>query len=139
MAASARRMVARRSFSPARMALFMSSVMRSLRVMPPPWTGSAGGAHALARDALHVALDGGRLLAFPLLGRLLVEFAPTQLGENAGLLAGAFETPQGGIEILILTDTDARHRNLRTLDKDDRKNGRAILVEAHGKGKKSVL
>src|SRR5690242_13306277 len=118
MAASARRIVPRRSFSPARIALFMSSVMRSLRVMPMPRMRSAGGAHALARDALHVALDGGRLLTFPLLGRLLVEFPPAQLGENAGLLARAFETPQGGIEVLILTDTDARHRNLRPTGRD---------------------
>src|SRR5579862_3778058 len=83
-----------------------------------------------------MTLDRRGLFAFPFLGGLLVEFTPAQLGENAGLLARAFETPQGGIEVLILTDTDARHRNLRP--GDDRKNGRAILVEAHGKGKKSI-
>ena len=75
----------------------------------------SGGAHDVAGDALHVALDGGGLLAFPLLRGLFVEFAPAQLGENAGLLAGALETAQGGIEILVLTNTNARHRNLKSL------------------------
>jgi len=45
-----------------------------------------------------VALDGGRLLALALLRGLFVELAAAELGENAGLLAGALETPQGGIE-----------------------------------------
>src|SRR6185437_3358833 len=121
-------------------ALFLARAQGALHVLRDAFLEghagtSAGGAHALTRDALHVALDGGRLLAFPLLGRLLVEFTPAQLGENAGLLARALETPQGGIEVLILTDTDARHRNLRRTGK----TGRAILVEAHGKGKSSCI
>jgi hypothetical protein len=49
------------------------------------------------------------------LGGLLVEFKPAELGENPGLLASAFETPQGGIKILVLTNTNARHRNLNSL------------------------
>src|SRR5437879_10319622 len=114
IAASARRIVASRSLSPARIALFMSSVMRSLSAMAcaAPLTGVA---HAVARHTLHVALDGRGLLALALLGGLLVELAPAQLGENAGLLTGALEAPQGGIEVLILTNSNARHRNLKSL------------------------
>src|SRR5262249_20472299 len=76
---------------------------------------SARTAHAVAGDALHVALDGGSLLALALLRRLFVELAAAELGENAGLLAGALEAPQGGIEVLILTHSHARHRNLKSL------------------------
>src|SRR4029077_18290593 len=75
----------------------------------------AGAAHAVAGDSLHVPLDGRGLLALALLGGLLVELVATQLREDAGLLAGALETPQGGIEVLVLTHTDARHRNLKSL------------------------
>jgi hypothetical protein len=62
-----------------------------------------------------MALHGGSLLPFPFLGRLLVEFAATQLRQYSGLLAGALEAPQSGIEILVLSDTDARHRYLGKL------------------------
>src|SRR5690348_10260641 len=78
-------------------------------------TRSAARAHPVAGDTLHVPLDCRGLLAFPLLGRLLVEFAPAELREDAGLLASALETPQGGIEVLVLTHTNARHRNLKCL------------------------
>src|SRR5438105_2629191 len=98
IAASASRMVASRSLSPARIALFMSSVRRSLSAIAcaAPLTGVA---HAVARHTLHVALDGRGLLALALLGGFLVELAPAQLGENAGLLTGALEAPQGGIDV----------------------------------------
>jgi len=67
----------------------------------------------LSRDRrFHVPLDGGRLLPFPLLGRLLVEFAAAQLREHTGLLAGALEATQRGVEILVLADTDAGHSDL---------------------------
>src|SRR5690606_10761348 len=69
-------------------------------------THSAG----IARLALHVPLHGGGLLPFPFLRRLLVEFAPPELGQHASFLAGALEAPQGGIEILVFSDADARHR-----------------------------
>src|SRR2546423_947806 len=104
-AASARRMVASRSFSPARIAFFMSSVILSLRgkaVSPPSAHALSGGPYPVPRDPLHVPLDRSGFLAFPLLGWLLVEFAPAQLGEDARLLARALETPQGGIEVLVL-------------------------------------
>src|SRR5436853_550535 len=114
IAASASRIAASRSFSPARIALFMSSVMRSLSAMATRFA-LPGAAHAVAGYALHVALDGGGLLALALLRGLFIELAPTQLGENAGLLAGSLETPQGGIEVLVLTHANARHRNLKSL------------------------
>src|SRR5579872_3123672 len=88
MAARISRMRESRSLAPDRIAAFMSSVMRSFKDMR-----SAGCAHAVPRDPLHVPLDRRGLLAFPFLGGLLVEFASAQLGENAGLLAGALETP----------------------------------------------
>jgi hypothetical protein len=72
---------------------------------------STGRTHAVPGNALHVSLDGSGFLSFPLLGRLFVEFAPAQLGQNAGFLAGTLETAQGGIEIFILANTDAGHRN----------------------------
>src|SRR6266513_1349347 len=114
IAASASRIAASRSFSPARRALFMSSVMRSLSAMVDAFR-LAGAADAVAGYALHVALDGGGFLALALLRGLFIELAPTQLGENAGLLAGSLEAPQGGIEVLILPHTNARHRNLKSL------------------------
>src|SRR5215470_14193519 len=103
MPARIMRMVPRRSFSPARMAAFMSSWIRSLSVTASARVarGSARRPHPVARDALHVALDGRSLLAFPFLGGLLVEFAPPELREDAGLLAGTLEAPQGGIEVLV--------------------------------------
>ena len=51
---------------------------------------SARRAH-IARDALHVTLNGSRFFALTFLGGLLVEFAPTQFGQHAGLFTGAFE------------------------------------------------
>src|SRR5690606_34903614 len=91
MAARIRRIVARRSFSPERIAAFMSSVMRSRRAMRGSVEPGLAGVAAVV--ALGVALHGGSLLALTLLRRLLVEFAPAQLREDACLLAGALETP----------------------------------------------
>src|SRR5205085_2867926 len=120
-----------------RIALFMSSVRRSLSAIAcaAPLTG---GAHAVARHTLHVALDGRGLLALALLGGFLVELAPAQLGENAGLLTGALEAPQGGIEVLILTNSNARHRNLKSLIgmgfAPDRPDPRRLAGRAGGGG-----
>jgi tRNA N6-adenosine threonylcarbamoyltransferase len=59
-----------------------------------------------------VPLDRGGLLAFPFLSGLLVEFPAAQFGQDAGLFAGALETTQGGVEIFVFADTDARHSHL---------------------------
>src|SRR5688572_15676037 len=99
MAAVIMRMVPRRSLSLARIAAFISSVMRSLSdidvgqetgsvgrrgLVGTGRTGAAAAAAAdVAGDALHVALHCGRFLAFPFLRRLLVEFAPPQLGQDS--------------------------------------------------------
>jgi len=56
-----------------------------------------------------MTLYGSRFFALTLLGRLLVEFAAAQLREHAGLLAGALEATQGGVEILVLANAYARH------------------------------
>src|SRR5262249_58698578 len=80
----------------------------------------SGATHAVAGDALHVPLDGGRLLALALLRGLLVELAPAQLREDARLLAGTLEAPQGGIEILVFADANARHQNLKSLESQEK-------------------
>ncbi len=56
-------------------------------------------------------LTAAAFFRFPFLRRLFVEFAPAQLGENACLLTRPFETPQGGVEILVLAYANTRHRN----------------------------
>src|SRR5690606_12699017 len=126
MAAVSMRMVTRRSASLARMAAFMSSVMRSFndmdgesgqglirgaRTRPATAVSVRAGrtAAAVTRGALHVALHGRGLLALALLGGLFVELTAPQFGQHAGLLAGTLETPQGGIEIFVFSDADARH------------------------------
>ncbi len=67
--------------------------------------------------ALHVALDGCRLLSFALLGRLFVVLSAAQFRQDACLLAGAFETPQGGIKMLAFFDANAGHYNLTQIHK----------------------
>ena len=107
----------------------MSSVIRSFkdtekRVCGGQYgrAGAAGGAlagappraaHVLARQTLQMTFYRGGLLSLTLLSRLLVEFAAAKLGEDARLFAGALETTQGGIEILVLANTNAGHSNLK--------------------------
>ena len=64
---------------------------------------------ANSRARNNFGLLGGRLLALTLLGGLLVEFAATQFRQHASLFTGALETTQRGVEILVLTDTNAGH------------------------------
>src|SRR5262249_52662591 len=73
-------------------------------------SGSSARAGEVAGYALHVPLDCRGLLPFPLLGALLVEFAPAELGEHAGLLTGPFETAHGGGKIFFLAHTNAGQR-----------------------------
>jgi hypothetical protein len=47
------------------------------------------------------------------LGRLLVEFTPAKLGEDARFFTGTLEATQGGVEILVLANTNAGHSNLK--------------------------
>src|SRR5688572_23688287 len=101
MPARSMRMQDRRSFSPDRIAAFMSSVMRAFRLIPE---STRRAAPAVAGSALEVPLDGCGFLAFPFLGGLLVEFPAAQFGEHAGFFAGALETTQGSVEILVLAD-----------------------------------
>jgi hypothetical protein len=56
-----------------------------------------------------MTFDRGRLLALALGSGFLVELTATYLGEDAGLLAGAFEATQGDFERLVLFYTNARH------------------------------
>ena len=76
--------------------------------------------HYQSRLPFHVSFDGGGSFAFSLLGRLLVILAPTQLGEHTRLLAGALEAPQGGIEVLTFSYTNAWHLMFRGDRKIDR-------------------
>jgi N6-L-threonylcarbamoyladenine synthase len=57
----------------------------------------------------------GRLFSLTFLGRLLVEFTPPKLGEDARLLAGTLEATQSGVKILILANTNAGHSNLKCM------------------------
>jgi hypothetical protein len=52
------------------------------------------------------------------LRRLLVEFTASKLGEDARFFAGTLETAQGGIEILVLANTNAGHSNLKVKAKE---------------------
>src|SRR5664279_4084389 len=135
MAARSSRTVDRRGASFARIAFFMSSVMRALSVMAirmwrlaapkrrganrfaPPFgyfptarRSEQLGRQLLAADALVMALDGRGLLALALGGRLFVELAGAQFGQQARLLDGALETAKRCLEGLVVADTYARHR-----------------------------
>ena len=48
-------------------------------------------------------------LALSFLGRLLVKLSTTKLGQYTGLFAGAFESTQGSVEILIFLKANTRH------------------------------
>src|SRR5258706_12323311 len=124
-----------RSFSPERIAAFMSSVIRSLRdilTRHHPFGGplvggpsrsrrrGAGGcasraAHVLSGEALQVAFYRSGLFSLTLLGRLLVEFTSPKLSEDARFFTGTLEATQGGVKILILANTNAGHSNLKCM------------------------
>ena len=73
--------------------------------------------HDQSRLPFHVSFDGGGSLAFSLLGRLLVIRASTQFGEHTRFLARALEAPQGGIEVLTFSYTNAWHLLFRRAEK----------------------
>src|SRR5208282_1489684 len=78
-----------------------------------------------------------RLLSLTLLSRLLVEFTATKFGEDTCFLTGTLEAPQGGVEVLVLADTNAGHSNLRskTVSRRHSATGGRILRCALTKGK----
>src|SRR5258708_40333922 len=65
-----------------------------------------------------MALNRSGLLSLTLLGRLLVEFPAPKLGEDPGFFTGTLETTQGGVEILVLANTNAGHSNLNIKAKE---------------------
>jgi N6-L-threonylcarbamoyladenine synthase len=76
------------------------------------------------------------LFSLTLLGGLLVEFTAPQLGEDARLFTGTLEATQGGVKILILTNTNAGHSNLNWWhDRRHSATGGRILKCAPVKGK----
>jgi hypothetical protein len=77
------------------------------------------------------------LLSLTLLGRFLVEFTSPQLGEDARFFTGTLETTQGGIEILVLANTNAGPSNLKLQAKSRRHSatGGRILKCGPAKGK----
>src|SRR5260370_33640412 len=131
IAAVIMRITPRRSYSPERIAAFMSSVMRPFRVdtgaaskFESIGAGRSGSrragrsaaalaAHVLAGQPLQVALNRSGLLSLSLLGRLLVEFPASKLGEDAGFFTGTLETAQSCVDILVLANTNAGHSNLK--------------------------
>src|SRR5262245_8721216 len=104
-AASRRRTVDRRAESLARIAAFMSSVILSFKgdVLVHLLR------QHLAAQALVMALYGGGKLALALGGRLLVELAGAQLGEQARLFHGALEAAHRDFERLVLFNSYGRH------------------------------
>src|SRR6201996_249626 len=62
-----------------------------------------------AANALVVALDGRGLLALAFGGRLFVELAGAQFGQQTQLFDGALEAAQGHVERLVFLDTDSGH------------------------------
>ena len=96
----------------------------------------SGAAHVLPREALQMPFHRGRFFSLTLLGRLLVEFTAPQLGEDARLFTGTLEATQGGVKILILTNTNAGHSNLNWWHgRRHSATGGRILKCAPGKGK----
>jgi hypothetical protein len=65
-----------------------------------------------------MAFYGSGLLSLTLLRRFLVEFSAPKLGEDARFFTGTLETTQGGVEILVLTNTNAGHSNLKVKAKE---------------------
>src|SRR5690606_23878216 len=137
IAALIRRITARRSFSPAFIAAFMSSVSCCLRLIgvssgisesqkrEKPATLARAGFRSqpsrsvqalalgdVARGAARLALHRRGGLALALLGRLLVELALAGLGQHACLFAGALEAAQGKLERFVFADFDAGHRGI---------------------------
>ena len=55
----------------------------------------------------HLALNGSGFLALTFLRRFFIVFAPAEFRQNAGLLAGALEAPQGGVEMFIFSNFNA--------------------------------
>jgi N6-L-threonylcarbamoyladenine synthase len=53
------------------------------------------------------------LFSLTFLGRLLVEFTASQLGEDARFFTSTLEATQSGVKILILANTNAGHSNLK--------------------------
>src|SRR3954449_8817007 len=119
MAFSAMRRVSRRSTSPDRIAVVMSSLRRWRRVTgSAPWAVMPRGdrsrspGRAIRRVAVRSALRRTRVLlalrflALPLHARLLVMLAAASLGEDAALLDLLVEATQGAFERLVLTHTD---------------------------------
>src|SRR5947209_4910385 len=67
-----------------------------------------------------MAFHRSGFLSLTLLGGLLVEFPAPKLGEDAGFFTGTLETTQGGVEILVLANTNAGHSNLNESNKSRR-------------------
>ena len=67
-------------------------------------------ASVFTRQPFHLAFDGGRAFALAFLRRFLVILATPQFGQNPGLFAGALETPQGSIKILVFSYSNAGHQ-----------------------------
>jgi hypothetical protein len=61
----------------------------------------------VAGSAFDLALYGSGFLALAFLRGLFVKLAAAKFRQNAGLFTGTLEAPQGGIEILVFSDTYA--------------------------------
>lgn len=88
------------------------------RVVPVArsWEGGTSGAAGSVQTfaaidfegrAFQLAFDCCGLLAFAFLGGLLVILSPPHLGQDARFLAGALETPQCGVKMLVFSGANA--------------------------------
>src|ERR1051325_3230686 len=107
IAACNNRIAPRRALSLARMAVFMSSVMRS-------FSGTANYSiqfrgECLITNTAIMALDCSSSLALAFPGWLLVKFTRAQIGQQAGFLDHALETAQCDVKWLVFFNTYTRH------------------------------
>src|SRR5215472_1041440 len=122
IAARSSRIVDRRAASRARIAAFMSSVMRSFsvigsekgRIASPLAFGSSLasvklGRQLLAAQSLVMPLYGRRELALALGRRLLVELPRPKLGQQTRFFDGALEAAERHFERLVFPNSNSRH------------------------------
>jgi hypothetical protein len=75
--------------------------------MPKQGLIQTNAAVDVAGSAFDLAFNSSRFLALALLRGLFVKLATAQFRQDAGLLTSTLEAPQGGIEILVFSDSYA--------------------------------
>src|SRR3990167_10616399 len=73
--------------------------------------------HLFTQDFFLVAFDGSCFFTLALPGRFFIKFVATQVGQNAGFFAQAFEAAQAQFKIFIVSYTYSWHIANTTLNK----------------------